>query len=289
MNLVRHGSAKAMPQLACLLVTVLVDAQGGFIPAGVREDLALVHTLSILWPAALFTTCFAIAAWDKAIPGHRRIPGIFFILGYIAATAGCALMSLGASVPPAAIVLCTGISAISLAGLLVNRIRLLIRPNSEASEQSIVLAIILVTTLVIVLSLLPTEASFAITQVLTIASCADLLVPTSLGSARETEGSASDVSRKRDRLSKRCALLGQCYQLSEREAQIAEMIARGKTAQRIAEDLGISQNTVRAHSKHIYAKLGVHKKQDLLDIIDLFDADIAPKQAHEKATQGTLP
>ncbi|MFR1167090.1 MAG: helix-turn-helix domain-containing protein [Adlercreutzia equolifaciens] len=37
----------------------------------------------------------------------------------------------------------------------------------------------------------------------------------------------------------------------------------------IAETLFISENTVRSHSKHIYQKLGVHPKQEVLDLLGL--------------------
>ena len=47
-----------------------------------------------------------------------------------------------------------------------------------------------------------------------------------------------------------------------------EHIVRGKTVVRIAEELVISENTVRMHSKRIYAKLDVHKKQDLIDLVE---------------------
>ena len=50
-----------------------------------------------------------------------------------------------------------------------------------------------------------------------------------------------------------------------------ELIARGNTVSRIAEELVVSENTIRTHSKRIYAKLGIHKKQELLDLIDSFD------------------
>lgn len=39
---------------------------------------------------------------------------------------------------------------------------------------------------------------------------------------------------------------------------------------RIAEELIISENTVRMHSKRIYAKLNVHKKQELMDLVESF-------------------
>lgn len=33
----------------------------------------------------------------------------------------------------------------------------------------------------------------------------------------------------------------------------------------------VSENTIRTHSKRIYTKLDIHKKQELLDLIDSFD------------------
>lgn len=39
-----------------------------------------------------------------------------------------------------------------------------------------------------------------------------------------------------------------------------EYIARGYTVARTAEELIVSENTIRTHSKRIYAKLDVHKK-----------------------------
>src|SRR5699024_9690307 len=74
-----------------------------------------------------------------------------------------------------------------------------------------------------------------------------------------------------DRISKQAAAVRQHYRLSAREAEVMELIARGNTVARIAEDLVVSENTIRTHSKRIYAKLDIHKKQELLDLIDAFD------------------
>jgi DNA-binding NarL/FixJ family response regulator len=46
--------------------------------------------------------------------------------------------------------------------------------------------------------------------------------------------------------------------LSRREMQVLRELARGGTRFDIAEDLGISPNTVRTHTQSILAKLGVH-------------------------------
>ena len=46
---------------------------------------------------------------------------------------------------------------------------------------------------------------------------------------------------------------------------------RGNTVGRIAEQLVVAENTIRTHSKRIYAKLDIHKKQELLDLVEAFN------------------
>ncbi len=75
----------------------------------------------------------------------------------------------------------------------------------------------------------------------------------------------------RDRISKQCAALQQHYRLSAREAEVMEYIARGNSVAHIAEELVVSENTIRTHSKRIYAKLDIHKKQELMDLVDQFE------------------
>ena len=75
----------------------------------------------------------------------------------------------------------------------------------------------------------------------------------------------------RDRVSKQVEVLRRHYGLSAREAEVMELIARGASVPRIAERLVLSENTIRTHSKRIYAKLAIHKKQDLIDLINEFD------------------
>ena len=56
--------------------------------------------------------------------------------------------------------------------------------------------------------------------------------------------------------------------LTRREREILGYLARGRSARYIAEDLVISENTVRAHVKRIYAKTGVHTKQELMSSVE---------------------
>ncbi len=71
----------------------------------------------------------------------------------------------------------------------------------------------------------------------------------------------------RDRTSKQCLILQQSHGLSMREAEVMELIARGNSMAAIAERLIISENTVRTHAKHIYTKLDIHRRQELLDML----------------------
>ena len=67
---------------------------------------------------------------------------------------------------------------------------------------------------------------------------------------------------------RRCARIRERYRLTKRETEIMQMLIRGNTVSRIAEALFVSENTVRTHTKHIYTKLDVHKRQEVLDLFE---------------------
>lgn len=73
-----------------------------------------------------------------------------------------------------------------------------------------------------------------------------------------------------DRIPEKARSVQEAYRLSARETEVMELIARGNSVARIAEMLVVSENTIRTHSKRIYAKLGIHKKQELIDLMDAF-------------------
>lgn len=64
-----------------------------------------------------------------------------------------------------------------------------------------------------------------------------------------------------------CQALASDYGLTPREGEILVLIAMGRSAKYIAEELTISHNTTRTHVKHIYEKLNIHSKQELLDLV----------------------
>ena len=86
------------------------------------------------------------------------------------------------------------------------------------------------------------------------------------------DGPEPDV---RDRVSKQCLVLQQQYRLSSREREVAELLARGNSAAGVAERLVVSENTVKTHMQRIYGKLGIHKKQELLDLVESMDPALA--------------
>ena len=81
----------------------------------------------------------------------------------------------------------------------------------------------------------------------------------------------ADEATVTDRLSKQCLVARAQFGLSTREAEVMELIARGRTVAAIAEELFISENTVRTHSKHIYTKLDIHSKGELSQLLDTMD------------------
>ncbi|MDW7694442.1 response regulator transcription factor [Flammeovirgaceae bacterium SG7u.111] len=54
------------------------------------------------------------------------------------------------------------------------------------------------------------------------------------------------------------------YKLSDREIEIIRSLANGRTSAEIAEDLYISQHTVKTHRKNILRKLNLHNSADLV-------------------------
>ncbi len=82
-----------------------------------------------------------------------------------------------------------------------------------------------------------------------------------------------DGAAFRDRFSKQMAAVREFYDLSAREAEVAELIARGNTVAHIAELLFVSENTVRTHSKRIYVKLDIHKRQELIALVESFEPE----------------
>lgn len=84
---------------------------------------------------------------------------------------------------------------------------------------------------------------------------------------------AADASRRKVPLLARCRIIGRYYGLSKREVDVFHLLACGRNAARIQEQLMISAGTVNTHTRHIYQKLGVHAQQELIDLMQEADLD----------------
>ena len=60
------------------------------------------------------------------------------------------------------------------------------------------------------------------------------------------------------------------FGLTARESEVAALLGRGRTVGYVADELGISHNTVKGYIKNVYAKCDVHSRQDLIDLIESF-------------------
>lgn len=69
-------------------------------------------------------------------------------------------------------------------------------------------------------------------------------------------------------LEDRCAALSAEWGLTKREQEVFVMLARGRNVAYIQDHYTLSRNTVKSHIKHIYAKLGVHSHQELIDLVE---------------------
>ncbi len=91
--------------------------------------------------------------------------------------------------------------------------------------------------------------------------------PSSEGVVAVAGESGGDEGR-RPRFHDRCLEVAAAFELSPKETEVMTLFAKGRSAARIQEELFISKGTVSTHLRHIYQKMDVHSKQELLDVIE---------------------
>lgn len=65
-----------------------------------------------------------------------------------------------------------------------------------------------------------------------------------------------------------CAQVACSYGLTPRETDVLEQLARGRTLGAMEERFVLSRNTIKMHVKHVYQKLDVHSKEEVIDMVD---------------------
>lgn len=65
----------------------------------------------------------------------------------------------------------------------------------------------------------------------------------------------------------RIAELSSRFFLTSRETDVLALLVAGRNGPYISEHLHVSENTVKSHIRHIYTKVNVHNRQELLDLV----------------------
>ncbi len=84
----------------------------------------------------------------------------------------------------------------------------------------------------------------------------------------ELSGEPSTAPADYTSIDDRCEAIAKAKRLTPRELEIMQLLCKGRTKAYIAETLYLTENTVKGHTKHIYTKLDVHSKQELMDLIE---------------------
>lgn len=71
---------------------------------------------------------------------------------------------------------------------------------------------------------------------------------------------------KSDDITSRCKRMAERFGLSARETEVLGYLLEGRSHPYIRDELFISKSTVDTHVRHIYAKVGVSSKQELIDV-----------------------
>ena len=113
-----------------------------------------------------------------------------------------------------------------------------------STEQLLFIVLVLASALVLSLSFIPQSTS-----------------------ARPAAGPVASTQKERD-IAEVVQDLAAAKGLTPRETEILEYLARGRTEPYIREQLWLSRSTVSTHVKHIYQKLGIHSKQEIISLIE---------------------
>ena len=96
--------------------------------------------------------------------------------------------------------------------------------------------------------------------------------------ASEEEASEAAADEKphapvKGRFMRRCDAVAKTFLLSARETEVLYLLAKGRSMNHIMEELVISEGTTKTHINHVYKKLNVHSRHELLDLIESIEVE----------------
>ena len=75
--------------------------------------------------------------------------------------------------------------------------------------------------------------------------------------------------QQEERAAERVEELSRTYRLSPREQEVLALLAEGKTGRVIQQELFIAEGTFKAHTRHIYEKMGINSRKELFELLGL--------------------
>ncbi len=81
------------------------------------------------------------------------------------------------------------------------------------------------------------------------------------------EGGLIERSAEEERTGERVEELSRTYRLSPREQEVLALLAEGKTGRVIQQELFIAEGTFKAHTRHIYEKMGINSRKELFELL----------------------
>lgn len=85
-----------------------------------------------------------------------------------------------------------------------------------------------------------------------------------------TLNAAAEATTSRGKFNVAIDVVAGKFGLTKREKDVLRQLAMGHDATRISEELNISWNTARSHTRNVYAKLDVHARQEVSDLVDSY-------------------
>ena len=95
---------------------------------------------------------------------------------------------------------------------------------------------------------------------------ADIAPAARSDNAAPLEDAAAHAPATAPNRSATCKALAAKHDLTEREFDVLVKLSRGQSVADISSELGVSENTAKTHIKNVYRKLGVHSKQDIIEM-----------------------
>lgn len=245
-----------IPTLLLILFGIsggLITSTGGSNPAitltglfSMPDPMHLVMVLANLGLGILAAT---------AVDARRGMYFAFMNLIWMAGTyLGAFLLHVMPPIPTAALMVLAGVIGLAIiVSFLIDRKMWLGKENGEDSFEDT--------------TALPHENTLPNSKEMMDAE-SDCPASPTLETARCTVPAGEKIIVEPEKPVEKVSALAQGKRLTRREREILELLLEGRSVPIICERLVISEGTARTHVKHIYQKLGVHNRQELLDLAE---------------------